>query len=58
MGAAPPAGHGVHHYHVVVHALDVEKLDIPTEASPAYLGFNIFSHGIGRARLVGTFEQP
>ena len=57
VGAAPPSGHGVHHYHVVVHALDVEKLDIPAEASPAYLGFNIFSHGIGRARLVGTFEQ-
>jgi hypothetical protein len=48
----------VHHYHVVVHALDVEKLDLPAEASPAYLGFNLFSHAIGRARLVGTFEQP
>ncbi|MCU1532603.1 MAG: hypothetical protein JWO49_2174 [Arthrobacter sp.] len=58
VGAAPPSGHGVHHYHVVVHALDVEKLDIPAEASPAYLGFNLFSHAIGRARLVGTFEQP
>ncbi|MET1155089.1 YbhB/YbcL family Raf kinase inhibitor-like protein [Arthrobacter sp.] len=58
VGAAPPSGHGVHHYHVVVHALDVEKLDIPAEASPAYLGFNLFSHAIGRARLIGTFEQP
>lgn len=58
IGAAPPSGHGVHHYHVVVHALDVEELDIPAEASPAYLGFNLFSHAIGRARLVGTFEQP
>jgi Raf kinase inhibitor-like YbhB/YbcL family protein len=58
VGAAPPSGHGVHHYHVVVHALDVEQLDIPAEASPAYLGFNLFSHAIGRARLVGTFEQP
>lgn len=58
VGAAPPSGHGVHHYHVVVHALDVEQLDIPAEASPAYLGFNLFSHAIGRARLIGTFEQP
>lgn len=58
VGAAPPSGHGVHHYHVVIHALDVEKLDIPAEASPAYLGFNLFSHAIGRARLIGTYEQP
>jgi Raf kinase inhibitor-like YbhB/YbcL family protein len=57
VGAAPPSGHGVHHYHVVVHALDVEKLDIPAGASPAYLGFNLFSRAIARARLVGTFEQ-
>ncbi|MFC3300889.1 YbhB/YbcL family Raf kinase inhibitor-like protein [Arthrobacter agilis] len=57
VGAAPPAGHGPHHYHVVVHAVDVESLDVPAEATPAYLGFNLFSHSIGRARLVGTFEQ-
>jgi Raf kinase inhibitor-like YbhB/YbcL family protein len=57
VGAAPPAGHGPHHYHVVVHAVDVESIDIPPEATPAYLGFNLFSHSIGRARLVGTFEQ-
>ncbi|WP_026549360.1 YbhB/YbcL family Raf kinase inhibitor-like protein [Arthrobacter sp. Br18] len=57
IGAAPPEGHGAHHYHVVVHAVDVETLDIPADASPAYLGFNLFTHGIGRARLIGTFEQ-
>jgi Raf kinase inhibitor-like YbhB/YbcL family protein len=57
VGAAPPAGHGPHHYHVVVHAVDVEQLDIPAEASNAYLGFNLFSHTLGRARIVGTYEQ-
>lgn len=57
VGAAPPQGHGPHHYHVVVHALGVESLDISPEASPAYLGFNLFSSTIGRARLIGTFEQ-
>lgn len=57
VGAAPPPGHGPHHYHVVVHAVDVETLDIPAEGSPAYLGFNLFSHSIGRARIIGTFEQ-
>jgi Raf kinase inhibitor-like YbhB/YbcL family protein len=56
-GAAPPAGHGPHRYYTVVHAVDVETLDVPTEASPAFLGFNLFSHTLGRATLVPTFEQ-
>lgn len=57
VGAAPPAGHGPHRYMVVVHALDVDHLDIPADASPAYLGFNLFSHSIGRARITGTHEE-
>ena len=56
VGAAPPAGHGPHHYWVVVHAVDVPTLDIPEEATPAYLGFNLFSHTLGRATLVATHE--
>lgn len=58
VGAAPPAGHGPHHYYVVVHAVDVPTLDIPAEATPAFLGFNLFSHTLGRATIVGTFEVP
>ncbi|MBG6190851.1 Raf kinase inhibitor-like YbhB/YbcL family protein [Arthrobacter sp. CAN_A212] len=57
IGAAPPAGHGPHHYHVVVHAVDVERLEVPADGSNAYLGFNLFSHTLGRARLIPTFEQ-
>ncbi len=56
VGAAPPAGHGPHHYYVVVHAVDVPSLDIPEEATPAYLGFNLFSHTLARATLVATYE--
>jgi Raf kinase inhibitor-like YbhB/YbcL family protein len=56
IGAAPPPGHGPHHYWTVVHAVDVPSLDIPAEASPAYLGFNLFSHSLGRAILVPTYE--
>jgi Raf kinase inhibitor-like YbhB/YbcL family protein len=58
IGAAPPPGHGPHHYFVVVHAVDVPSLDIPAEGSPAYLGFNLFSHTLGRAMLVPTYEVP
>ncbi|MBF6479113.1 YbhB/YbcL family Raf kinase inhibitor-like protein, partial [Nocardia cyriacigeorgica] len=31
--------------------------DIPADASPAFLGFNLFSHTLARATLVATYEQ-
>jgi Raf kinase inhibitor-like YbhB/YbcL family protein len=56
IGAAPPPGHGLHHYYVVVHAVDVATLDVPEDASCAFLGFNLFSHTLGRAMLVPVYE--
>ncbi|WP_103343142.1 YbhB/YbcL family Raf kinase inhibitor-like protein [Amycolatopsis sp. CA-126428] len=58
VGAAPPAGHGPHRYFVVVHALDVETIGVPAGATPAYLGFTMASHTLGRAVLVATAETP
>ncbi|MEU6251595.1 YbhB/YbcL family Raf kinase inhibitor-like protein [Streptomyces sp. NPDC047043] len=58
IGAAPPAGHGPHRYVVVVHALDVEQIGVPAEATPAFLGFNIAGHILGRAVLTVTGETP
>ena len=58
IGAAPPPGHGVHRYYFVVHAIDVETLDLDDQATPALLGFNLFFHTIGRARIVCHYEQP
>ncbi|MCY0906631.1 YbhB/YbcL family Raf kinase inhibitor-like protein [Arthrobacter sp. H14-L1] len=57
MGAAPPPGHGPHRYMVVVHAVDVPDLGLTQGASPALLGFNLFSHTLGRARITGTFGR-
>ncbi|GAB3434220.1 YbhB/YbcL family Raf kinase inhibitor-like protein [Flindersiella endophytica] len=57
IGCFPPAGHGPHRYFFVVHALDVESLDLPDEASCAYFGFNINAHAIARATIVVTHEQ-
>ncbi|MBK9578624.1 MAG: YbhB/YbcL family Raf kinase inhibitor-like protein [Fibrobacteres bacterium] len=57
IGAAPPVGHGVHHYYIVVHALDVPTLGLPKGASPAYLGFNLFMHSIARATMVVWAER-
>ena len=56
VGAAPPAGHGPHRYFVVVHALDTDDLGVPADATPAYLGFNLFGHTLARATLVPTYE--
>lgn len=57
IGAAPPADHGYHRYFVAVHALNVEKLELSEDASPAYLGFNLFMNAIARAVIYGTYEQ-
>jgi len=57
VGAAPPAGHGPHRYFVTVHAVDVDRLDVTPDSTPAFLGFTLFSHTLARAVLVGTYEQ-
>jgi Raf kinase inhibitor-like YbhB/YbcL family protein len=56
IGAAPPDGHGVHRYFITVHALDVASLGIPPEATPAFFGFNLLGHILGRATIVTTAE--
>lgn len=58
VGAAPPAGHGRHHYYVVVHAVDTDTLDVAPGASPAALGFALFTHTLARAVMVATAEIP
>lgn len=58
VGAAPPAGHGPHRYYVVVHALDVESIGVPADATPALLGFVMSGHILGRAVLMATAETP
>jgi Raf kinase inhibitor-like YbhB/YbcL family protein len=56
IGAAPPSGHGPHHYYVVVHAVDVDSLGIDADSTPAFLGFNLFTHTLGRAVMVPWYE--
>jgi len=57
LGAAPPPGHGKHRYFFVVHALDVDSLGVPKDASNAFLGFNLFSHTVARGMLVPWYER-
>jgi hypothetical protein len=55
-GAAPPAGDRSHRYFFAVHAVDVEKLDVTQDASPAYVGFNLTFHVIARGVIRPTFK--
>ena len=57
LGAAPPEGHGEHHYHFVVHAVDVPRLGVPKGATPAFLGFNLFTHTLARARITALYGR-
>jgi Raf kinase inhibitor-like YbhB/YbcL family protein len=57
-GAAPPAGHGEHRYFITVHALDVEDIGVGADATPAFLGFTMAGHILGRATVIATGETP
>lgn len=56
-GACPPAGHGVHHYRFTVHALSIETLNLPKDASGALTGYMINSNTIGTATLEALYKR-
>lgn len=55
-GPQPPKGHGLHHYHFRLAALDVERLDLPAKASVGAVWDAARSHSLGEAELMGTYE--
>ncbi len=56
-GPQPPKGHGVHHYHFRLAALDVESLHLPPKARVDDVWKAAKPHIIAQAELVGTFEN-
>ncbi|GAA3006093.1 YbhB/YbcL family Raf kinase inhibitor-like protein [Actinokineospora diospyrosa] len=56
-GAAPPQGDQVHRYYFVVHAVDVEELDVDQDSSPAVVSFNLAFHTLARAVIAPTFAH-
>ena len=55
-GACPPPGKP-HHYIFTVHALKVDKLDVPADASPAFIGFMTRANQLGAAKLTVTYGR-
>lgn len=56
-GPCPPKGHGVHHYHFKLFALDTDRLGLPPSAKVADVENAALEHAIGRGELVGTYER-
>jgi len=56
-GPCPPPKDKPHHYHITLFALDTDKLDVPANATAAYVGFNIHAHTLAKAALNATYGR-
>ena len=56
-GPCPPKGHGPHHYHFKLFALNTEKLGIASSAKVADVENAAKQHAIAQGELVGTYER-
>lgn len=56
-GPCPPKGHGTHHYHFKLFALDREKLDVSPNAKVLDVENAARRHAIAEGELVGTYER-
>jgi len=56
-GPCPPKGHGPHHYHFKLFALDVERLGVSPGATVVDVENAAQKHAIAQGELVGTYER-
>jgi Raf kinase inhibitor-like YbhB/YbcL family protein len=56
-GPQPPKGHGPHHYHVRLAALDVPQLDIAASAKAEDVWTRAQPHIIAETELIGIYER-
>ena len=55
-GPCPPPGKP-HHYYFRLYALKVEKLEVPSDATAALIGFNINANMLAKAELMGLYGR-
>ena len=56
-GPCPPKGHGPHHYHFKLFALDTETLGLSPNARVADVENAATGHAIAQGELVGTYQR-
>ena len=56
-GACPPQGDKPHRYIFTVHALKVDKLDLPPDATAALVGFMINANRVGKASFEARYGR-
>jgi len=56
-GPCPPEGHGRHHYHFKLYALDVEHLDLPSTVRCREVKRAAEAHALATAELIGTYSR-
>jgi Raf kinase inhibitor-like YbhB/YbcL family protein len=56
-GPCPPEGHGPHHYHFKLFALDVDKLDVGADAKVVDVEKAAAKHALAQGELIGTYER-
>ena len=56
-GPCPPRGHGVHHYHFKLFALDVDRLSLGPGSKVADVEKEASKHALAQGELIGTYER-
>ena len=56
-GPCPPKGHGRHHYHFKLFALDVDRLGVDANAKVVDVENAARQHAIAEGELIGTYER-
>jgi Raf kinase inhibitor-like YbhB/YbcL family protein len=55
-GPCPPPGKP-HHYVFTVFALNTDRIDVPANATAAYVGFNLGAHTIAKSKLTALYSR-
>jgi Raf kinase inhibitor-like YbhB/YbcL family protein len=56
-GACPPPGDKPHRYVFTLHALKLDKLEVPADASPALIGFMTRANSLGSASFTAKYAR-
>lgn len=56
-GPQPPPGHGTHHYHFRLFALNVPELDVPDDATATDVLDAAMANAIAEADVIGTYSR-